>query len=203
MSAGARRALAAAAALAVAAGCASSARREADSRLVDGDAAGAAVAYESLLSAPLGPVGEDLVLLRAATAHALANFERGDFARSRELLVTLETRYPASPHRPTAGLLRQLLERQEAQAEGLAAARASADELLARTRRQRQRQEGDAAGASEPDIDRLRESLAELERQLARQQSEARAREAELVKLRREIEMLKAIDLDRGAPPPG
>lgn len=202
MSAGARRVLVAAAALAVAAGCASSARREADSRLVDGDAAGAAVAYESLLGAPLGPVGEDLVLLRAATAHALANFERGDFARSRELLATLETRYPASPHRPTAGLLRQLLEQQQTQAEGLAAARATADELLASTRRQRQRQEG-AAGASEPDIDRLRESLAELERQLARQQSEARAREAELVKLRREIEMLKAIDLDRGAPPPG
>ena len=202
MSAGARRVLVAAAALAVAAGCASSARREADSRLVDGDAAGAAVAYESLLGAPLGPVGEDLVLLRAATAHALANFERGDFARSRELLATLETRYPASPHRPTAGLLRQLLEQQQTQAEGLAAARATADELLASTRRQRQRQEGDA-GASEPDIDRLRESLAELERQLERQQGEARAREAELVKLRREIEMLKAIDLDRGAPPPG
>jgi hypothetical protein len=201
VSAAARRARGAVAAtVLVVSGCASAARRDADVRFVRGDAAGAAAAYEALLDTPLGPVEEDVVLLRAATSHALANLERGDFARSRELLGELAARHPSSPHGPTARLLLALLDQLDAQTAGLAEARSTADELLARARRQKQTQE--AAVGSAGELELLRQSLAELERQIQRLQSETRSREAELAKLRQEIEMLKAIDLERDAPPP-
>lgn len=169
---------------ALACGCAS-ARRDADARLATGDAAGAAAAYEALLAAPRWSHDEDLLLLRAATAHALADDEDAA-ARSRELLDALATRFPASPHRPTAQLLLRLLPRLERVATEAPAAAAAG---------------GTPAPADGAELVELRKTLVELHRQVDRLVAESRLNERKLRTLRDEMEMLKAIDLESPAAP--
>lgn len=167
-------------------GCAS-ARRDADARLATGDAAGAAAAYEALLAAPRWSLNEDLLLLRAATAHALADGE-GGAARSRELLDALATRFPDSPHRPTAQLLLRLLPRLEQVATTAPAVVAAAAG-------------GVPAPADGAELVELRKTLVELHRQVDRLVAESRLNERKLRALRDEMEMLKAIDLESSAAP--
>jgi hypothetical protein len=202
-----RRTAAALVAAALVSGCVSPARREADRLLAIGDAVGAAARYDDLLSSESPAAGDDLLLFRAAVAHALAAEGTGDSTRSRDLLSQLLTRFPDSPHGPAAELLFDLLSRLDRQTQGLTEARLAASRLLpgaaARTTVESGERNGNRVG---DELERLREILLVLQRRLDRLQAESRTREQELRALREEVDLLKAIDLDRppqdGTPPP-
>jgi len=182
-------------------GCSvSAARRDADRRFLAGDAAAAAVAYDSILVSPGFQPHEDELLFRAATAHAVASPGLDDLVRSRTLLHRLVSEHPGSDYRPAAELLLRLYD------ELLVERRARVDMQESSTRlRDDAESSTERLGSVEGELERLRQTLAQLHRQIDQMRGDTAAREEQVRQLREEIDRIKAIDLEQKpatAPPP-
>ncbi len=186
------------------AGCASSSLREADRLLQAGEVARAAEVYERILQARGGRPGRDRLLFRAAIANALATDGTDRPERGRELLGELVARYPGSGHRPAAELILALLEARLHHEDALLEARSRARELGLESDALRRQVDVLAGrlGSVEGELLDVHEMLARLAETIDRLQSEAASREQALRRLREQIDLLKAIDLDLERAPP-
>lgn len=186
----------------IAAACASGRRSEGHRLFLAGDYAAAASAYELAISDPGARVPDDLLLFRAALAHALADIPARDLDRSSELLQMLLARYPASPHRAAATVMAEMhaqladsRSRLDTERELHAAALACSDtlerELHAMTT---------ALENAEKNANERAQLAAGLRRDIERLQSEARVHEEHIRALELELSGLKEIDLGQDEP---
>lgn len=158
------------------AGCASSLKRA--DRLFDARAfAQAASAYETALAGDSGQSGLDRALFRLALVHALPASPVHDERRARELFEELTRRFDESPYSFEAALIMELEDRD----------RRLRDEAE-RQRREIAELEAESARRGE-DADELRTTLSELNQKLERLGKE-------IGECEKQLERLKAIDLD-------
>lgn len=158
------------------AGCASS-LRQAD-RLFDARAfAQAASAYEAALGGGRGESGLDRALFRLALVHALPASPLHDERRARELFEELTRRFGESPYSFEAALILELEDRGQRLRDEAERQRQEIAELEAESARRGK------------DAEQLRETVTELQLKLESLGSE-------IGECEKQLEQLKAIDLD-------
>ncbi len=143
-----------------------------------GDVAAAAEGYERILAQETSGAVREQALLRLAIACTMPGTPVADPERARGLLRELIADYPAGERRHEAGALLALLDQADAAAADVAAARREHERL-------------------ETLIDQVKVDLAVKETTLARLRNNLNEAEAELGRLRRALEELKRIDLQR------
>ncbi len=170
-------------ALAVA-GCAS-VPSVADRRFSAGDYAGAAAAYEEALRTDPRVRLNPVLCLRLGVAYAVPDTSAHDPVKAAEVLRDVAARFPGRAEGAQAALLVPQLEHEARLVADLAAATGRADALAAQLA---------AAGETNRTLEAATRTMAE---QLGRARAAAAEKDAQLRRVRDELEQLKRIDLQR------
>lgn len=178
-----------AALLALLVSCAPALRR-ADVLFEAGDLAGAAPAYEAALSAQPGDRASARTLYRMGVARATAGTAAYDPAKARRAFERLVQQYPGSGYAAKASLPLALL--------GLIQEAAEQREALAREVRDREGALQARAAASEDEAKGLRDERDRAQAQVKQLKAKVAEQDQAIARLRKEMEMLKRIDL--GSP---
>ncbi len=175
-----------AALLALLVSCAPALRR-ADVLFEAGDLAGAAPAYEAALSAQPGKRASARILYRMGVARATPGTASFDPGKARQAFGRLVAQYPSSAYAAKASLplaLLAVIQDAVVQREAVArAAKAQEDALQAR------------AGDAEEQAKGLRDERDRAQAQVKQLKSKVAEQDQIIIRLRREMEMLKRIDL--------
>ncbi len=179
-------AAATAALLALLVSCAPALRR-ADVLFEAGDLAGAAPAYEAALSARPGARASARTLYRMGVARATPGTAAYDPAQARQAFGRLVKQYPGSAYAAKSALPLALL--------GLIQEASLQREALAREMKDREGALQARAAASEDEAKGLRDERDRAQAQIKQLKAKVAEQDQAIARLRKEMEMLKRIDL--------